>query len=179
MTTLSNPTFSISGGVAILTTKFPIIAGAEESALEESNAKGHACHGKTKDSISFMDTPLNWGDEFPAVEKLKDRLVELLQTEELPKSFLSKILLHASMADIVHHKIKNVKTYWLMSYDLKRVIERAKSDNAKQLAQNCQKEIWENGNKLNREHVITDYHLLELWAFACRWAELEYRMFNK
>lgn len=177
--TCANPAFSISGGVAILTTKFPIIAGAEESALEESNAKGHACHGKSKDSISFMDTPLNWGDEFPAVEKLKDRLVELLQTEELPKSFLSKILLHASMADIVHHKIKNVKTYWLMSYDLKRVIERAKSDNAKQLAQNCQKEIWENGNKLNGEPIITDYHLLELWAFACRWAELEYRMFNK
>lgn len=177
--TCANPAFSISGGVAILTTKFPIIAGAEESALEESNAKGHACHGKTKDSISFMDTPLNWGDEFPAVEKLKVRLVELLLTGELPKSFLSKILLHASMADIVQHKIKNVKTYWLMSYDLKRVIERAKSDNAKQLAQNCQKEIWENGNKLNGEHVITDYHLLELWAFACRWAELEYRMFNK
>lgn len=177
--TCANPAFSISGGVAILTTKFPIIAGAEESALEESNAKGHACHGKSKDSISFMDTPLNWGDEFPAVEKLKDRLVELLQTEELPKSFLSKILLHASMADIVHHKIKNVKTYWLMSYDLKRVIERAKSDNAKLLAQNCQKEIWENGNKLNGEPIITDYHLLELWAFACRWAELEYRMFNK
>jgi len=177
--TCANPAFSISGGVAILTTKFPIIAGAEESALEESNAKGHACHGKSKDSISFMDTPLNWGDEFPAVEKLKDRLVELLQTEELPKSFLSKILLHASMADIGHHKIKNVKTYWLMSYDLKRVIERAKSDNAKQLAQNCQKEIWENGNKLNGEPIITDYHLLELWAFACRWAELEYRMFNK
>lgn len=176
--TCANPAFSISGGVAILTTKFPIIAGAEESAQEESNAKEHACHGKSKDSISFMDTPLNWNNEFPAVEKLKDRLVELLIPGELPKSFLSKILLHASMADIVQHKIKNVKTYWLMSYDMKRVIERAKSDNAKQLAQNCQKEIWENGNMLNGEPIATNYHLLELWAFACRWAELEYRMFN-
>ena len=176
--TCANPAFSISGGVAILTTKFPIIAGAEESALEESNAKGHTCQGKPKDSISFMDTPLNWLEEFPAVEKLKDRLVELLLTGELPKSFLSKILLHASMADIVHHRIKNMKTYWMMSYDMKRIIERTKSENAKLLAQNCQKEIWENGNTLNGERLTTNYHLLELWAFACRWAELEYRMFN-
>lgn len=176
--TCMNPAFSISGGMAILTTKFPIIAGAEESALEESNAKGHTCHGKSKDSISFMDTPLNWSDEFPAVEKLKDRLVELLLTGELPKSFLSKILLHASMADIIHHRINNMKTYWMMSYDMKRIIERTKSENAKLLAQNCQKEIWENGNSLNGERLTTNYHLLELWAFACRWAELEYRMFN-
>lgn len=176
--TCKNPVFSISGGVAILTTKYPIIAGAEESALEESNAKGHTCHGKSKDSISFMDTPLNWSDEFLPVEKLKDCLLASLLNKSLPKSFLSKILLHASMADINHHKISNMKTYWMMSYDLKRVVERTNDHNVKQIALNCQKEIWENGKQLNGEPITTDYHLLELWAFACRWAELEYRMLN-
>ncbi len=176
--TCNNPTFSISGGVAILNAKFPIIAGAEESAQEESNAKGHTCCGNSKDSISFMDTPLHWTNEFPAVEKLKNSLVELLYHDNLAKSFLSKILLHSSMADIAHHKIMNMKTYWLISYDLKRIIERTKSDTVKQLALNCQKEVWENKGTLNGEPIVTNYHLLELWAFACRWAELEYRMLN-
>ncbi|WP_281644365.1 hypothetical protein [Bacteroides zoogleoformans] len=31
------------------------------------------------------------------------------------------------------------------------------------------------GSTLNGEHIITDYHPLELWNFAARWAELEYR----
>lgn len=177
--TCNNPTFSISGGVAILTAKFPIISGAEESAFEESNAKNHTCKGKEKDSISFMDTALNWGLEFPAVEKLKDSMLQLLTKGNLSKSFLSKILLHASTADIEQHKIRNVKTYWMMSYDLKRIIERSKSEEVKRLAFNCQKEIWENKNHLNGELIETEYHLLELWAFACRWAELEYRMLNK
>ncbi len=176
--TCGNSAFSISGGIAILTTKFPIIAGAEESAWEESNAKTHSCLGRMKDSISFMDTPLNWSAEFPAVEKLKNTLLQLLTKGDLPKSFLSKILLHSSTANFVHHKIKNMKTYWMISYDLKRTIERSKSESTKQLILDCQKEIWENGNKLNGEPISTDYHLLELWAFACRWAELEYRMSN-
>lgn len=176
--TCGNPLFSISGGIAILNTKFPIIAGAEESANEESLAKKHSCHGKEKDSISFMDTPLHWCDEFPAVEKLRNCLVELLINDKLPKSFLSKVLLHASTANIINHRIMNVKTYWIMSYDMKRVIERTKNEEVKKLASNCQKEIWENGNHLNGEPITTDYHILELWAFACRWAELEYRMLN-
>ena len=177
--TCRNPMFSISGGVAILEAQFPLIRGAEESAFEESNAKNHTCNGKTKDALSFMDTPLHWGEEFPIVEALKNELVELLRNE-LPNSFLSKVLLHAAKADMVGHKIRNVRTYWLMSYDMKRVMERTKNEKVKQLAINCQKEIWSrNGCHLNGEPIKTDYHPLELWAFACRWAELEYRMLNK
>lgn len=176
--TCGNPIFSISGGIAILTAKFPIINGAEESAIEESRAKKHTCNGHSKDSISMMDTPLHWSKEFPAVEKLKNKLVSLLLKKDLPKSFLSKIMLHASMADFAHHKIKNMKTYWMMSYDMKRMMERTNSTEVICLASNCQKDIWENGNTINGEFITTDYHLLELWAFACRWAELEYRMLN-
>jgi CRISPR-associated protein Csm1 len=28
---------------------------------------------------------------------------------------------------------------------------------------------------LNGQFIVTDYHPLELWAFAARWAELEMR----
>lgn len=176
--TCGNPAFSISGGVAILDSKFPIMLGAQESSQEESNAKNHSCINKKKNSISFMDMPLNWSEEFPYVEKLKDEILQLLIAKHLPKSFLSKILLHASTAGFKEHKITQVKTYWMMTYDLKRILERTPSAEAKRVVMNCQRDICENRNKLNSDTINTDYHVLELWAFACRWAELEYRMSN-
>ena len=32
-----------------------------------------------------------------------------------------------------------------------------------------------NKGTLNDESILTDYHPLELWAFAARWAELQHR----
>lgn len=176
--TCENPAFSISGGIAILDSKFPIMLGAEESSIEESNAKNHSCINKKKDSISFMDMPLNWSEEFPFVEKLKSELLDLLLAKYLPKSFLSKVLRHASNACFKNHKITQVKTYWMMAYDLKRILERTQNSDAKRIIMNCQRDLCENHKFLNSENINTDYHILELWAFACRWAELEYRMSN-
>ena len=176
--TCDNPAFSISGGVAILDSKFPIMLGAEESSQEESNAKNHSCLNKKKDSISFMDMPLNWSREFPIVEKLKNELLGLLLAKHLPKSFLSKILLHASTAGFKNHKITQVKTYWMMTYDLKRILERTQNEEARRIVMNCQRDICENNKYLNSESITSEYHVLELWAFACRWTELEYRMLN-
>ena len=153
--------------------------GAEESSQEESNAKNHSCLDKKKDSISFMDMPLNWSEEFPLIENLKNELLSLLLAKHLPKSFLSKILLHASTAGFENHKITQVKTYWMMTYDLKRILERTQNEGAKKIIMNCQRDVCENNKFINSERINTDYHALELWAFACRWAELEYRMFNK
>ena len=176
--TCNNPAFSISGGIAILNVKFPVISGAEESALEESNAKNHICSNKKKDSISFMDVPLHWSEEYPVVEKLKDELVGYLIKKDLPKSFLSKISIHALHANFINHKISTMKTYWMMAYDLKRIMERVQKQEVRQLVMNCQRDLCEHRKYLNGNNLTTDYHPLELWAFACRWAELEYRMLN-
>lgn len=173
--TCSNPSFSLSGGVAILSPKYPIMKGAEESALEESSAKNHSCQGATKNSISFMDMPLNWDEEFPAVTKLKDRLCELLFKGVLPKSFISKILVHHANAEINNHAIKNFKTFWMLTYDLSRMKSRSTPE-VNVILDNCIREICQKScARLNGEVIKTDYHPLELWAFASRWAELEYR----
>ena len=42
--TCYNSSFSLSGGIAIVSSKFPIMKGAEESAVEESAAKSHVVH---------------------------------------------------------------------------------------------------------------------------------------
>lgn len=174
--TCRNPAFSISGGIAIIAPKYPLVKGAEESAGEEDNAKGHVCYDANKNSISFMKMALNWDLEYPAVKKLKDKLVELYYRNELPKSFISKILMHFVNADIQKHQIRSLKTYWMLTYDLSRMVNRQMSHSVKLLIDNCKSEVCgKNCTRLDGEKIHTEYHPLELWAFAARWAELDIR----
>ena len=177
--TCHNPLFSLSGGVAIVPSKFPIMKGAEESAKEESAAKSHTVHTgdvvSEKNSISFMGMPLNWNLEYPQVKKLKDKLCDLLQTGRMPKSFLSKLMNHYANAGFVGHTIMIPKTYWMLTYDLSRMKERCSTD-VHILIDNCIREVCDKSrNTLNGKSITTNYHALELWTFAARWAELEYR----
>lgn len=172
--------FSISGGIAILQAKYPIIKGADESANEEHNAKEHEVKTSegavlSKNSISFLGTPLNWDTEFPAVERLKDEILGLLNRGCINKSFLGKVMNHTANAKIEHHKIKNYKTYWMLTYDLTRMRQSTKNPAAQHLIDNCIREVCGSGRLLGGTPIETNYHLLELWCMACRWAELEYR----
>jgi CRISPR-associated protein Csm1 len=173
--TCYNPAFSISGGIAIIPATFPIMKGAEESAEEEKAAKNHSVKGVSKNSISFMDFPMNWEEEFPIVERLKDELVQIVEKDKEAKSLLSKIMAHAANAKIKAHKITNLKTFWMLTYDLSRIKERAKAERQKMLIDNCIQEVCGNKSRLNGRSIETEYHPLELWAFAARWAELEIR----
>jgi len=172
--TCENPAFSISGGVSIVGAKFPIMKGAEFSHNEESNAKKHTCAQHSKNSLSFLGSAFNFDLEFPQVKGLKDELVSLLNDEALPKSFISKVLqLHAD-AKFDNHEITEVKTYWMSAYTLGRMLQRAKEP-ARTLINTCKNEICTNAHRLNGKDIKGEYHPLELWAFACRWAELETR----
>lgn len=175
--TCHNPRFSLSGGIAILSPQYPIMKGAEESAHEESSAKNHVCQGISKNSISFMNMPMNWEHEYPMVKELKTQLYDLLLEGKLPKSFLSKVLMHHANAGITNHQVTRYKTYWMLTYDLSRMKNRYdKSAQINTLIKNCINEVCNQScGKLNGVDINTDYHPLELWAFAARWAELEYR----
>jgi CRISPR-associated protein Csm1 len=176
--TCHNYAFSISGGIAILPAKYPIMKGAEESADEEHRAKKHSIKQIDKESISFMETPLNWEKEFPVVENLKTEIAGFINEKIIPKSFISKIMGHIQNAEVKNHKIHRVKTYWMLTYDLSRMKERIKNETVKQLITNCITEVCGNKTTLNNVPIETDYHPLELWAFASRWAELEIRTNN-
>lgn len=174
--TCGNPAFTLSGGIAIVPAKYPIMKGADESETEEKQAKNHVCKSHTKNALSFMDTPLNWDNEFPIVENLKDSLCGWLKKEQLPKSFISKLMMHYENADVKDHRIGKAKTYWMLTYDLSRLKSRSNEESVNMMIDNCIKEVCDkNKGTLNGEPIQTDYHPLELWAFAARWAELEYR----
>jgi CRISPR-associated protein Csm1 len=176
--TCYNTAFSISGGIAILPAKYPIMKGAEESAEEEHNAKKHSVRNVDKNAVSFMDMPLNWEKEFPVVENLKTEITRLINGEFIPKSFISKIMAHARNAGIKDHKIQRIKTYWMLTYDLNRMKERIKNETAREMINSCIMEICGDKPTLNNSPIETDYHPLELWALASRWAELEIRINN-
>jgi CRISPR-associated protein Csm1 len=183
--TCQNPAFSISGGIGIVSSKYPIMKGAEEAADEEHNAKEHSIRhcgrdpqipdNYAKNAISFMDFPLNWDAEFPVVERLKNELVRLVDEENEPSSLLSKIMAHAANAEIKEHKITRIKTYWMLTYDLSRFKERTKNADTRKLLDNCITEVCGSKSALNGKAITTSYHPLELWAFAARWAELDIR----
>lgn len=168
----ANPMFSISGGIAIVSPKFPIMKTAEISAEEESRAKSHKCGSYEKNSISIMSMPLNWEYEYPAVKKLKETVVEHIDSGKVTKSFISKILCHAANAKFVEHRLKNLKVYWMLTYDLSRMKQRSKNTS---LIEHCMADVCNSNGKLYGNEIKTDYHPLELWALACRWAELELR----
>ena len=74
------------------------------------------------------------------------------------------------------HQITRTKTYWMLTYDLSRMKTRSAGEEVNNMIDNCIKEVCDkNKGKLNGELIHSDYHPLELWAFASRWAELEYR----
>lgn len=173
--TCGNPAFSISGGIAVVLPKYPIMKSAYESGGEESKAKRHTCGKYEKNAIAFMGIPLNWDKEFPAVSELKKKIVKLI-SEGMPKSFISKILVHAANAGFINHRITEVKTYWRLVYDLSRLGQRMDGGGMKGLIECCKLEVCGGKNNcLGGNLIITDYHPLELWALACRWAELELR----
>lgn len=174
--TCNNPAFSLSGGIGVVPAKFPIMKAAEQSDDEEKLAKAHKAGDSNKNSLSFMEMPLNWDLEFPAVEQLKNKIVELIdQKKILNNSVISKILMHHANADIKEHNIKNIRTFWLLTYDLSRLKAREKLREINTLVDNCIAEVCGNKKLLNGITLTTNYHAIELWAFAARWAELELR----
>lgn len=174
--TCGNPNFTLSGGVAIIPPKFPIMKGADESESEEKAAKNHICKNEVKNSISFMDMPMNWDLEFPSIELLKSTIVGMLESDKLPKSFVSKLMVHYSNAGIINHKVSKAKTFWVLTYDLSRMKSRNNDSSVNEMIDNCIKEVCDkNKGTLNGQTIVSDYHPLELWMFAARWAELEYR----
>lgn len=173
--TCHNPAFSLSAGIAIVPAKFPIMKAAELSDIQEKLSKSHRSGTQVKNSISFMNMPLHWENEFQHVEQLKNTIVNFMDSGKLKKSFISKILDHHANASIQQHTIKNIKTYWMITYDLSRLKAREKQSEVNVLVDNCITEVCGNKRSLNGISITTNYHALELWAFAARWAELELR----
>jgi CRISPR-associated protein Csm1 len=135
-----NNSLSISGGIAFVTPKFPIIKAAKYSGDAEDEAKKHVFNGTFKNAISMLGVTMNWDNEYKAVIALKNKILSLAADKKqgLATSFIYKISgfyektepkRFVSKADYEIKKKAIPPTWrWQMAYDMKRMSERYKSN---------------------------------------------------
>lgn len=175
----NNPTLSISGGISLVSHKFPIMKGAEYSAKEESLAKEHQAGDDSKSSISFFEMPLHWQHEYPAIKALRDEMIEEIHLKKISKSFLHFVMQFAADANFdtslissKTHKVRNYKVFWMISYQMKRQGDQNRDSN---LITQYVKDAYAAKPAIFQQTIQTSYHSLELWAMAARWCELTLR----
>ncbi len=160
--TCNNPAFHISGGMTFIHGKYPIIQAADDAGEALEKAKQQL----GKDAFTFLDEAWKW-NEFPEMERLKNRLVDL-DVKGGPRSLLQ-------MLQQLDEQKKNAGTrkygrwLWLGEYQLTRMRERYKKE----------PEIFNEIQAIQEEIRKTYYANLHTWAKAARWAQLELRNENQ
>ncbi len=198
--TCHNPHLSISGGMAIVPSKFPIVQAARLAEDAEKAAKNHVyTEGSVvykKNAFAFLNVPiywhqstrgevpqsffapLNWQEEMPLVEALRHKLSDLLNNKKtINKSLLGKIATYADMQARQTNIKQKGRWTWVMAYDMSRYRDTVKDVETRQYLDR----IIENAyvNRSNDKQVGDNYTYLQMLALAARWVELEYRTTNQ
>jgi CRISPR-associated protein Csm1 len=169
-----NEQITISGGVSIVTEKFPIMKAAKMAGDAEHKAKQHRLfvedgelteeqrnYNFKKNSVTLLGVPLHWDSEYPLVEELKNELVRYVSIDSnskkgLPKSILGKIKSHYFMM-MEYEDLKdrgeyaNPRWIWMVVYDFSRFKQRQREDH-KQFVERLQVEA-NTGNKNKLKHL--------------------------
>ena len=147
---------TISGGMAIVGSKFPIAKAANMSGEAEENAKKYVCGDAPKNAICFLGETVSWEQQFFEVRTMKDELCHQINDNGLSRGILQKLMLYSDMAQ--HDQISYL---WHAIYYLTRLKERCNQDSKAYVQELRDKEITK-----GKEHF-------RLLALAARWAELE------
>ena len=188
-----NSHLSISGGMSMVTPKFPIMLGAEYAAQAEELAKSHLCPVfipnqeiptiKEKNAFSLLGNPLNWNYEFEIVLSLKEQLYRFLTTSAnrpsiFGENLLRKIQLHFQQQQYQRKQQLTQRWYWMLVYELSkygRSLSKSHPDYeaARQFLAQIKKDAISNTHLQNQ--LNSHYTYLNLLFIAARWAELELR----
>ncbi|MEM6765823.1 MAG: hypothetical protein AAF655_12880 [Bacteroidota bacterium] len=194
--TFHNPKVSLSGGLSILTPKFPIMLGASYAARAEKKAKGHKYFTNNglqseKNAFTFLHKPLNWEWEFPMVEEIKTKLLRFVSPDHggkkalLSDNLLARIQQHAKSQEKQRAEGSTEKWYWNLMYDLSQAQSRVKKPTAKPGSE--EQQAYEAATSFLNTLIIkavkeeykvsqpTNYTYLQLMALAARWANMELR----
>ena len=189
--TCENDKLGISGGMSIVTHKYPVVKAADMAGDAEGKAKKHQRNKKRilnsdleKKSFTILGTPLyygehpDWQNEWAMVKELKDQLIQLIGNgkKDLSKGALIRIMVLEEMRKNAIENEKNPQWKWLTAYyfsktadDLRR---RGGIDIAAYLKERSQDIMF---NKYKGKEIKSSYSFLQLYALAARWAELERR----
>lgn len=185
----NNPDITISGGMASVGPKFPILKAAAYSERFEKAAKDYVFDDNIKNAFSFIsytqyanDAPkeitmaFNWKNEFPYVLQLKEQVKKMMR-EGLSEGFPSVVYNLMQQADFyfneneMRYQPKDVRVIWLAAYQFKR----SSSDKSEELKKFYKSWVQNIMTGKIDEMFYTSYHALQILASAARWASLEER----
>lgn len=161
--TSGNPDMHISGGMAFIHGKYPVYQAAADAAIALDLAKDE----EGKNAFHFLGAPWTWKDFHGLTEKF-NLLVQSNKDHNAPANLL-QLLQKLALMDAEHKKSRNKKSiwgrwFWLGDYQFKRMIEKAKGNEA--LAAD-----------LSRIHndLTPFYENIAEWGKAARWAQIYLR----
>lgn len=204
--TCHNRDLTLSGGIAVVGPKSPLLKAAEQSEAFEKAAKSHRYNGSDKNAFSMLSYrsyrkdasieiedvrfAFNWLEEMPVIMGLKNQLISLIKEGDLPKgfpadvfNFMQRAEFHYSSA-IDKYVLGNYRVIWLIVYQFKRAMGQGdKSERRNDFLERWIRNIMINevrDEKGIRQMEHTPYHALQVLAFAARWASLAIRseLFN-
>jgi CRISPR-associated protein Csm1 len=183
-----NEILGLSGGISLVTHKYPIMKAAEQAGAAESKAKWHnkEIEGKKgefhfkKNSFNLLGRSLHWQTEFEIVQSLKTRLVEVrrMSQKPMPQSVLMKIAAFHEQRELQKRSGEPPSWKWRIAYDLTRARERAKGNpTVSALIDEIVVSIFTNRSMHESfdEKNARAHEFYDLLMVAIRWAELELR----
>lgn len=150
--TCHNSNLTLSGGMAIVPPKFPLLKAALFAEDFEKAAKGYASGSKTKNAFSFFsDTyypgkrakaesdqthadeelfAFSWEGEWNYLNKLKKQIADLTEANDgLPEGFANDMYNLSRQADFVRteegFRLGNYEVIWLAAYKFKRMEKKS------------------------------------------------------
>lgn len=164
----------LSGGVALIPSKYPLYQAAADAAEAEHAAKAPRRDGQAKNALNFLSQTMEW-QKFGKVKAYQQQLAELVAPDDdsqaVPRSLLQKLQqLYGEFDEFRQEQEARgepPKTYWgpgqwHSAYTLSRLAERNKF---------AREEIEDIRDKLQ----LDQFTEIEWLGLAARWAALETR----
>ena len=155
---------TISGGIAIVGAKYPIMKSAEIAGDMEKKAKNF--NNKTKNAINLFGETVQWGREFEFVKSVKSSFVKY--DGDINRALNQNIQKYKLIKDENTDKeVKDLSYVWNSAYSISRTLERinkVKHPEAWDFVDTIRKNIIHNEEFGNERY-------LDLLALGARWAE--------
>lgn len=179
--TCNNENFGISGGIAVVPPKFPLLKSALLAAAEEQKAKNHKYefngNTKEKNSFSLFGFPFRWNEEMKKMINIKNEIKSLLDKEILAQNFPSDVFnlmnkAYPEIETVNKDKSFKYKVKWLVAYNFKRAIQRHSDEEIKNFLNK-----WINAIMTGKTVEIEEskYDALQILSITARWADYELR----
>jgi CRISPR-associated protein Csm1 len=133
---------TLSGGMAIVSDKYPLARAAEEAADAEHMAKHHKYEDQElKNAFAVLGQSFHWEHEWQYLDALRQELAQLYekQDDRVPEGLLARLYQHADRAREAQLAYDNPQTRsqntlaqyrwrWQLAYDLGRLLDRLPED---------------------------------------------------